>query len=45
MQSLKNKLESIAPKMALTFKTKGHWNTQSIKSEKYQTTQEKLIGY
>ena len=32
---LENKLESIAPKRALTLKPEGHWNTKSTKSEKY----------
>ena len=42
MQPLENKLESKALKRALTLKIKGHWNTQGIKSDKYQTTQEKI---
>ena len=42
MLPLENKLESIALKRALTLKTEGHWNTNSFKKEKYQTTQEKI---
>ena len=43
LQPLENKLQSIALKRALTLKTlEGHWNTQDIKSKKYQTTQEKI---
>ena len=41
MLPLENKLESIAFNRAITLKTEGHWNTNSFKTEKYLTTEEK----
>ena len=41
MLPLQNKLESIALKRVITLKTEGHWNTNSFKTEKYQTNEEK----
>ena len=39
---MENKLESISLKRAITLKTEGNWNTNSFKTEKYQTTEEKI---
>ena len=44
MQPLENKLESTALKRALTLKTGGHWNTQSIKSKISKNTRKSWLA-
>ena len=42
MLPMENKVESIALKRAITLKTERHWNIHSTKTDKYQTTEEKI---
>ena len=42
MLPMENKVESIALKRAITLKTERHWNIHSTKTDKYQTTKEKI---